>query len=128
MKATEVVAAYFAALANGELEKALSSFTPGTKWCQPGNNQFAGMKNNLDEIIEMFQGIMEHTSGNMQVKPNGTMLQSGDLVAVPVWFNAKTSTKSMDLGGLDLFEMRGGQIVNVWTFSDNQLLDDEFFG
>lgn len=128
MEAKEVVASYFEALANGELEKALSSFTAETKWCQPGNNKFAGLKNNLDEIINMFQGIMSDTSGNMQVRPNGKMLESGNLIAVPVWFTAKTETKSMDLGGLDLFEVKGGKVVQVWTFSDDQSVDDEFWG
>ncbi|REA60113.1 nuclear transport factor 2 family protein [Dyadobacter luteus] len=128
MEAKEIVASYFDALAKGELEKALSSFTPETKWCQPGDNKFAGLKNNLNEIIQMFQGIMTHTSGNMQVRPNGTMLESGNLVAVPVWFTATTGTKSMDLGGLDLFEVKAGKIIQVWTFSDDQSVDDEFFG
>ena len=74
MKAKEVVASYFEALDKIDLESALSSFTPDTKWCQPGDNQFAGLKNNLNEIIKMFQGIMRHTSGNMQVRPNGLVL------------------------------------------------------
>lgn len=128
MGAKEVVAAYFEALGKGELEKALSSFTPETKWCQPGDNQFAGLKNNLDEIIKMYQGIMNHTSGNMQVRPNGPMLESGDLVSVPVWFIAKKENKTMDLGGMDLFQVKEGKIVHVWTFSDDQSIDDQFFG
>lgn len=128
MEPKEVIAAYFDALAKGELEKALSSFTPETKWCQPGDNQFAGMKNNLGEIIQMFQGIMSYTSGDMQVRPNGKMLESGNMIAVPVWFTAKTETKSMDLGGMDLFKVKDGKIVQVWTFSDDQAVDDEFFG
>lgn len=128
MEAKQVVASYFEALGKGELEKALESFTPETKWCQPGNNKFAGLKNNLGEIIQMFQGIMSHTSGNMQVRPNGTMLESGNMIAVPVWFTAKTETTIMDLGGLDLFEVKEGKIVHVWTFSDDQSVDDAFFG
>lgn len=128
MEAKEIVASYFEALGKGELEKALSSFTSDTKWCQPGNNKFAGLKNNLQEIIHMFQGIMSHTSGNMQVRPNGAMLESGNLIAVPVWFSAKTENKVMDLGGLDLFEVKEGKIIQVWTFSDDQSVDDEFFG
>jgi len=128
MEAEEVVASYFDALAKGDLEKALSSFAPEAKWCQPGDNQFAGLKNSLKEIIQMFQGMMTHTSGNLQVRPNGAMLESGNLIAVPVWFAARTETKVMDLGGLDLFEVKDSKIVHVWTFSDDQSVDDEFFG
>lgn len=128
MGAKEVVAAYFQALSNGEMEKAFSNFTPETKWCQPGDNKFSGLKNNLGEILQMLVDIMSDTSGNMVVKPTGPMLESGDLVSVPVWFTAKKATKIMDLGGMDLFQVKDGKIVHVWTFSDNQAVDDEFFG
>ena len=76
----------------------------------------------------MFQGITSHTSANMQVRPNGTMLESGNMIAVPVWFTAKTETTSMVLGGLDLFEVKEGKILHGWTFSDHQSEDDVFFG
>lgn len=128
MKAKEVVAAYFEALSNGEMEKAFSNFTPETKWYQPGNNKFSGLKNNLGEIFQMLEGIMADSSGNMVVKPTGPMLESGDLVSVPVWFTAKKENKTMDLGGMDLFQVKDGKIVHVWTFSDDQSVDDAFFG
>lgn len=128
MEAKEVVAAYFDALAIGDLEKAFSNFTPETKWYQPGDNKFSGLKNNLGEIFQMLESIMNDTSGNMVVKPAGPMLQSGDLISVPVWFTAKKETKVMDLGGMDLFQVKDGKIVHVWTFSDDQSVDDDFFG
>ncbi|WP_315057613.1 nuclear transport factor 2 family protein [Chryseobacterium indoltheticum] len=128
MEAKEVVAAYFDALAIGDLEKAFSNFTPETKWYQPGDNKFSGLKNNLGEIFQMLESIMNDTSGNMVVKPAGPMLQSGDLISVPVWFTAKKEMKVMDLGGMDLFQVKDGKIVHVWTFSDDQSLDDDFFG
>lgn len=128
MESKDVVAAYFDALAIGDLEKALSLFSPEAKWCQPGNNQFAGIKNNLAEITAMFRGILNYTSGNLQVRPDGKMMKSGSLVAVPVWFTAKTESNQMNLGGLDLFEVENGKIIKVWTFSEDQYVDDKFFG
>ncbi|MCF2443363.1 nuclear transport factor 2 family protein [Dyadobacter sp. CY345] len=128
MEAKETVASYFDALANGEVEKALSFFTPETKWSQPGNNKFSGVKNNLDEIFKMFEGIMGDTAGNMTVRPHGAMTESGSFVAAPVWFTAKKESKTFDLGGMDLFEVKSGKIMHVWTFSDDQQVDDEFWG
>lgn len=128
MEPKTIVASYFNALANGEVEKALSFFTSETKWSQPGNNKFSGLKNNLNEIFKMFEGIMGDTAGNMTVKPNGAMTESGSFVAVPVWFTAKKGSSSFDLGGMDLFEVKSGKIVHVWTFSDDQQVDDEFWG
>lgn len=128
MNSKEIVALYFEALANGKMDEAFSNFATEAKWYQPGNNKFSGLKNNLGEIFEMLEGIMVDTSGNMVVKPTGVMLESGDLVSVPVWFTAKKENKTIDLGGMDLFQVKEGKIVHVWTFSDDQSVDDEFFG
>ncbi|KRT13397.1 hypothetical protein ASU31_24830 [Pedobacter ginsenosidimutans] len=58
MDAKDIVASYFDALAKGEMERALSFFALEAQWDQPGRNKFAGIKNNLGEIIKMFEGIM----------------------------------------------------------------------
>ena len=34
----------------------------------------------------------------------------------------------MNLGGLDLFEIKEDKIIHVWTFSADQPVDDEFWG
>ena len=128
MEVREVVKFYFDALGIGEFDKALSFFTAEAKWNQPGYNKFSGLKGNLHEIANMFKGIMADTSGYMTVRPNGAMTESGSFVAVPVQFIAKKGSKSFDLGGMDLFEVKAGKIVQVWTFSDDQLVDDEFWG
>ena len=62
MKAIEIVQSYFEALGKGEVEKALSYFTANTKWSQPGNNKFSGLKNNPDEIAAMIDGMLQDTT------------------------------------------------------------------
>ena len=81
MESKEVAASYFAALANGESP----FFKPKNKWSQPGNNKFSDLKNNLDKVCKMFEHVMIDTSVNITVKPDGTMMKSVGLVAVPVW-------------------------------------------
>ncbi|MGK9118310.1 nuclear transport factor 2 family protein [Olivibacter jilunii] len=67
MQAKEIVESYFEALSKGEVEKALSYLTPETKWSQPGNNKFSGIKSNLDEIGQMINGMMKDTAATMAV-------------------------------------------------------------
>jgi uncharacterized protein len=128
MDAKDIVASYFDALAKGEMERALSFFALEAKWDQPGRNKFAGIKNNLGEIIKMFEGIMSDTLRHMTVVPTGKMMENAGLVAVPVWFSAQKEGKTMNLGGLDLFEIKEDKIIHVWTFSADQPVDDEFWG
>ena len=59
------------------------------------------MKNNLDELFKMFEGIMADTTLNIIVRPNGEMSESGSFVALPVWFTVRKESKSFDLGGMD---------------------------
>ncbi|MBL1410054.1 nuclear transport factor 2 family protein [Sphingobacterium faecale] len=128
MQAKEIVASYFDALAKGDTEKVLSYFTPETKWSQPGDNKFSGLKNGPDEIFQMIGGMMSDTSGTMAVRINGSLMESGSLVAVPVWFTGNKETKNIDMGGIDLFELKDGKIVHIWTFSDDQDDENEFWG
>lgn len=109
----KIVAPYFGALANGEVEKGLSFCTPETKWSQPGNNKFSGLKDNLDETFKMFEAIMGDTSENRTVRPNGEMTKSGSFVAVPVWFTAINESKNFHLGVMDLFEIKAGKIIHA---------------
>lgn len=129
MNNLELVKSYFEALKNGKIEEAFSFFADNVKWHQPGNNKFSGIKNGISEISVMLGGMMEDTSGNFAVIPNGSIMKNADLVAVPVKFSGKKENgKVIDMTGIDLFEVIGGKIKKVWLFSDNQDIEDDFWG
>lgn len=128
MKPKEVIEAYAEFLAKGDIQKAFSFFAPDAKWHQPGNNKFSGIKNNPDEIGAMFGGMMQDTQGSLVVAPNGSLMVNGNLVASPVRFTAKKGKREMDMTGLDLFEVKEGKITQVWIFSGDQQIEDDFWG
>lgn len=128
MTAKQVIEAFSEALAKGDIPKAFSFFVPDVKWHQPGNNKFSGVKNNPDEIGAMFGSMMQCTEGSLVVAPNGPLMESGNLVASPVRFSATKESQSMDMGGIDLFEVKEGKITQVWLFSEDQQKEDDFWG
>lgn len=128
MTAKEVVEAYSEALSKGDIPTAFSHFSPNAKWHQPGKNKFSGTQSGLEAIGKMLSDMMGATQGSLVVKPTGQLMVNGNFVSCPVRFSAKSSNNSMEMNGNDLFEVVDGKIVQVWLFSEDQDVEDEFWG
>ena len=128
MTATKVVEAYSIALSQGDIPTAFSHFSPDAKWHQPGNHQYAGTKNGLAAIGKMLGDMMGATQGSLVVRPTGALMENGNLVSMPVHFSGKIGDRTVDMNGVDLFEVVNGKIVQVWLFSENQAAEDVFWG
>jgi len=128
MTATKVVEAYSIALSQGDIPPAFSHFSPDAKWHQPGNHQYAGTKNGLAAIGKMLGDMMGATQGSLVVRPTGALMENGNLVSMPVHFSGKIGDRTVDMNGVDLFEVVNGKIVQVWLFSEDQVAEDLFWG
>jgi uncharacterized protein len=128
MIAKKVVEAYSIALSKGDISTAFSNFSPDAKWHQPGNNKFSGTKTGLEAIGKMLSDMMGATQGSLVIKPAGAMMVNGNFVSCPVRFSAKSGDKTVDMNGNDLYEVIDGKIVQVWLFSEDQDVEDKFWG
>ena len=128
MDGKEVIQAFSEALAKGDIPKAFSFFASDAKWHQPGENKYSGLKNNPDEIGAMLAAMMKDTGGTLVVSPNGALMDCGDMVATPVRFTASKGVAKMDMTGIDIYEVKGGRITGVWLFSQDQKVEDNFWG
>ncbi|HEX8015247.1 MAG TPA: nuclear transport factor 2 family protein [Flavobacterium sp.] len=128
MTAIEVILAYAEALGKGDIPTAFSHFSPDVKWNQPGANQFSGLKKGADEIGKMLGGMMEISKGSFALHPNGNIMANGDLVAMPVRFSGNNDDRKIDMSGIDLFKVEKGKITDIWLFSDDQNIEDIFWG
>ncbi|PWN58318.1 nuclear transport factor 2 family protein [Chryseobacterium viscerum] len=128
MTAIEVVTAYSVALSRGDIPTAFSHFSPDAKWHQPGNHQFSGIKEGLDAIGKMLGDMMDVTQGSLVINPTGALMANGNLVSFPVHFTGKIGDKTVDMTGVDLFEVMNEKIVQVWLFSEDQDAENEFWG
>jgi ketosteroid isomerase-like protein len=128
MTSKEVIVAFSEALGSGDIPGAFSFFSSEAKWHQPGNNKFSGTKNDPEEIGKMLSAMMGYTEGTLVIRPNGPMMVNASLVASPIRFSATSGGKSIDMTGIDLYEVKDGKIINVWLFSDDQEKEDGFWG
>ena len=76
----------------------------------------------------MLSKMMEYTKGTLVIQPNGAMMVNSNLVSAPVRFSALCEGKSLDMTGIDLYEVKDGKIINVWLFSEDQNQEDDFWG
>lgn len=128
MTPKEVVEAYSVALSKGDIPTAFSYFSPNAKWHQPGNNKFSGTQSGLEAIGKMLSDMMGATQGSLVVKPTGPLMINGNFVSSPVRFSAKSGDKTVEMNGNDLYEVIDGKIVQVWLFSEDQDVEDKFWG
>lgn len=129
MTVLDTVVNYLAALGKGDVPAAFALFADDVKWHQPGNNKFSGIKSGSANIGEMIGAMMADTQGSFALAPNGNIMVNGSLVACPVRFSGKKADGStIDMTGIDLFEVVNGKIQNVWLFSDDQAVEDQFWG
>lgn len=128
MTQKEVIIAYAEALGKGDIPTAFSFFSEKIKWHQPGKNKFSGIKNGADEIGQILGGMVEDTKRTFAVKPNGNIQVNGNLVVMPVRFSGSIDGRSIDMTGIDLFKVKDGKIVEVWLFSEDQEVEDDFWG
>jgi ketosteroid isomerase-like protein len=127
MTTIEVVTAYSIALSQGDIPRAFSHFSPDAKWHQPGNHQFAGTKIGLEAIGKMLGDMMGATQGSLVINPTGALMSNGSFVSFPVRFSGKHGNKTVDMNGVDLFEVVDEKIAQVWLFSEDQAVEDEFW-
>lgn len=128
MTPQQVVESYSEALGKGDIPKAFSFFSADSKWHQPGNHKFSGTNNNPEQTGQMLSGMMTDTKGSFVVKPAGALMANGSLVAMPVEFSGENNGRTIEMRGIDLFEVINEKITQVWLFSDNQIKEDEFWG
>lgn len=128
MTPREVVEAYSVALAKGDIPSAFSHFSPNAKWHQPGSNKFSGTQSGLEAIGKMLSDMMGATQGSLVIKPTGPLMANQNFVSSPVRFSARSGDKTVEMNGNDLFEVIDGKIVQVWLFSEDQNVEDEFWG
>ena len=72
--------------------------------------------------------MMTETKGTFVIKPTGALMANGTLVAMPVHFSGENNGRTIDMTGIDLFEVINEKITQVWLFSDDQIKEDEFWG
>lgn len=121
----QLIQDYYAAYAEGELEKIKSFFAPDIVWRIPGHHPLAGEKQGPDEVAAFFTQLGK---GNFKADPIFFQAQGDYVVDIHRgWSNVEDSGTQVDQLFTLMFKVENGQIVEAQNFLSNQHQADEFF-
>ncbi len=126
--AESVAARYFEALVKGDAASALSLLSADVVWHQGGANRFSGEHHGRDQVAATLAAMMKVGQGSFRLYLTGPLMVNGQHVAAPVHFSAQRPGARMDMDGVDVVKVRGGQVCEVRLFSADAVAEDEFLG
>lgn len=126
MKAIEVFGKYSNALEQGDLESVFSMLSDGVKWNMGGNGPLSGTIIGKKDLADCLGKFAELSNGTFRVITNWAA-ENGDYVVASVDSLAERNGKNLKNPGVDLFRIENGKIQEVWTFSQLQAEEDEFW-
>jgi len=128
MTAMDAVGRYGAAIAAGDMVALAAVFTEDAVWHQPGSNRLSGDVVGPDAIIAHLGRMMTACHGTLVVETESAT-ESGDLVSTTVRFTARREgVADLDLHGVDVFRVVDDRVAEVWLISEDQSVEDVFWG
>lgn len=120
--------AYNEGLIAGDFPAVFETMADDIIWHQPGQHATSGTHIGKEALGAHLASFAQKTNGTFKVVTNWVS-ENGDLVAANVTFlGTRTDGTELDMNGIDLFRIENGKIQEVWLFSSNQELEDEFWG
>lgn len=130
MEATtaSVAQKYADALAAKDFGTVAGMFAEDIVWHQPGQHRLSGSHRGQAQVGELLGAQMAISEGTFELSLTGDPMINGDVVALPVHFEARRDGATMSMGGVDVLRVKGDQIAEVWLFSSDQPAEDAFWG
>ena len=118
---------YNEALSKGDFVAVFATMADDIKWHQPGNNPLSGVVVGKQALGAHLGKFAEKSNGTFKVLTN--WVSNNDcFVAANVTFVAEHSNEDkLDMNGIDLFKIEDGLIKEVWLFSAEQVIEDNFW-
>ena len=121
----QLIQNYYAAYAEGDLNKVKRFFAPNVVWRIPGHHPLAGEKRGADEVAAFFAQLGK---GNFKADPIFFQAQGDYVVDIHRgWSNVADGGTQVDQLFTLMFKIDKGKIVEAQNFLSDQHQADEFF-
>lgn len=108
------VAAFYAAINSGELERGLGLLDHEVRWHRPPDVPITGTIEGIGGVRKMWSAF----TGSLQsfeIEP-GRLQATGELVLAPITMKGEGEGGSFEFGGVQVFRVADGRIAEVWEF------------
>lgn len=116
----------YEAFEKGDMQALAGLFADDVVWHMPGNTPFSGEHKGRDAVFAGFVKATELSAGTFKIELHDIVANDEHAVSI----NRATASrggKNLGLLGADVFHVRDGKIAEMWSFSENQRIDDEFW-
>ncbi|WP_332661800.1 nuclear transport factor 2 family protein [Aeromicrobium sp.] len=119
---------YDRALTSGDMPGLAAALHADAVWHQPGDHPLSGDHVGQDAVMALLGGFMERSGGTFALSKSAPPMVNGAYVAVLVSFSATREGRApLDMAGVDVFRVEDGLIREVWLYSADQSVEDEFW-
>ena len=122
----EVFNAYTGALSKGDFEAVFETMSDNIVWHMGGESSLSGIIKGKQVLGERLGEFAKRSNGTFRVITNWAASNDCFVVASVVSLAEKEDQKLND-PGIDLFRIENGKIQEVWTFSEQQAVEDKFW-
>lgn len=128
MQPEEVLAAYGAAWADGDPQRAWSFYADDVVMRLPGRGRLAGTQVGRDAVIATIEALLARTGDGSADVEVLDRLVSADRVALVVKEVVARGDEHLELRRVNIYRVRDDQITEIDIFEADQYDVDEFFG
>ena len=122
----EVFNAYTEALSKGDFETVFETMSDNIVWHMGGESSLSGIIKGKQALGERLGEFAKRSNGTFRVITNWAA--SNDcFVAASVVSLAEREEEKLNNPGIDLFRIEDKKIQEVWTFSEQQAVEDKFW-
>ena len=122
----EVFNAYTEALSKGDFEAVFETMSDNIVWHMGGESPLSGIIKGKQVLGERLGEFTKRSNGTFRVITNWAA--SNDcFVAASVVSLAERGEEKLNNPGIDLFRIENEKIQEVWTFSEQQAVEDKFW-
>ena len=122
----EVFNAYTEALSKGDFEAVFETISDNIVWHMGGESSLSGIIKGKQVLGERLGEFAKRSNGTFRVITNWAA--SNDcFVAASVVSLAEREEEKLNNPGIDLFRIEDKKIQEVWTFSEQQAVEDKFW-
>lgn len=118
---------YTEALSKGDFISAFEVMAEDIIWHMGGKHSLSGKILGKKALGEHLQEFAKRSNGTFQVITNWAANNDNLVAASVVSLAEKTSGEKLNMTGIDLFRIENGKIQEVWTFAQEQFVEDKFW-
>lgn len=121
-----VVRRGYEAFASADAETLAELIAEDAVWHVGGRNLFTDTYRGREAVFTYFRKLRDFTNETIRVAVHDVLANDEHAVALVV-MTAQRGRNELDSLATTSFHLRDGQVVEAWTFHENQYAADEFF-